>query len=162
MLVADNVRDAVAMCRCLTMFVLLTFCILTTLMDAMIGLYHAADRDAGFLHSHLLKRCHDRAWAIPCCRLWCHIIQALDYQRHLTCIHSTYDQKRIMYVELVVMLLRLRDLMLQMCSREEGYAALEGIKQKLLDKNMSEEAAEQSLSTEVRFGCSMPGVSLIK
>lgn len=39
--------------------------------------------------------------------------------------------------------------MLQMCTREEGYAALEGIKQKLLDRNVSEEAAEQSLSTEV-------------
>ena len=42
--------------------------------------------------------------------------------------------------------------MLQMCSREEGYAALEGIKQKLLDKHVSEEDAEQSLSTEVQFG----------
>lgn len=42
--------------------------------------------------------------------------------------------------------------MLQMCSREEGYAAQEGIKQRLLDKNVSEEAAEQSLSAEVRFG----------
>lgn len=41
--------------------------------------------------------------------------------------------------------------MLQMCSREDGYAALEGIKQKLLDKNMSEEAAEQSLSAEVHL-----------
>ena len=39
--------------------------------------------------------------------------------------------------------------MLQMCSREEGYAALECIKQKLLDRDLSEEAAEQSLSTEV-------------
>ena len=38
---------------------------------------------------------------------------------------------------------------LQMCSREEGYAALECIKQKLLDKDVPEEAAEQSLSTEV-------------
>lgn len=37
----------------------------------------------------------------------------------------------------------------QMCSREEGYAALECIKQKLLDKEVSEEAAEASLSTEV-------------
>ena len=36
-----------------------------------------------------------------------------------------------------------------MCSREEGYAALECIKQKLLDKDVPEEAAEQSLSTEV-------------
>ncbi|KAL3161007.1 hypothetical protein ABBQ38_009393 [Trebouxia sp. C0009 RCD-2024] len=35
-----------------------------------------------------------------------------------------------------------------MCSREEGYAALECIKQKLLDKEVSEEAAEASLSTE--------------
>lgn len=38
-----------------------------------------------------------------------------------------------------------------MCSREEGYAASECIKQKLLDKDVSEEAAEQSLSTEVSF-----------
>ena len=38
---------------------------------------------------------------------------------------------------------------MQVCSREEADAALEGIKQKLLDKNVSEEAAEQSLSAEV-------------
>lgn len=44
--------------------------------------------------------------------------------------------------------------MLQMCSREDGDAALEGIKQKLLDKDFSEEGAEQSLSTEVRLDCS--------
>lgn len=38
---------------------------------------------------------------------------------------------------------------MQVCSREEADAALECIKQKLLEKGMSEEAAEQSLSLEV-------------
>ena len=42
---------------------------------------------------------------------------------------------------------------MQVCSRGDGDAALEGIKQKLIEKDMSEEVAEQHLCAEV---CNMP------
>ena len=38
-----------------------------------------------------------------------------------------------------------------MCGREEGDAALEAIKQKLMDRGVAEDVAEQQLSTEVQL-----------
>jgi len=37
------------------------------------------------------------------------------------------------------------------CGREEGVAALEAIKQKLMDRGVAEHVADQQLSTEVQF-----------
>jgi len=37
------------------------------------------------------------------------------------------------------------------CGREEGDAALEAIKQKLMDRGVAEDVAEQQLSTEVQL-----------
>ncbi len=39
----------------------------------------------------------------------------------------------------------------QVCGREEGDAALEAIKQKLMDRGVAEDVAEQQLSTEVQL-----------
>ena len=39
--------------------------------------------------------------------------------------------------------------MVQVCSREEGDTALEGIKERVMEKGASEEVAEQQLSTQV-------------
>ena len=38
-----------------------------------------------------------------------------------------------------------------MCGREEGDAALEAIKQKLMDRGVAEDVADQQLSTEVQL-----------
>ncbi len=38
---------------------------------------------------------------------------------------------------------------MQVCNREEGEGALESIKQKVLEKDVAEDVAEQQLSTEV-------------
>ena len=38
-----------------------------------------------------------------------------------------------------------------MCGREEGDAALEAIKQKLMDRGVAEHVADQQLSTEVQL-----------
>lgn len=103
-------------------------CIPITSMDAVIGRYRFADRGVIAYKLYI-----DRGSCIALCST-CDGVRLLG-------VHATEDAW-----------LRVRGLMLQMCSREEGYAALEGIKQKLLDKHVSEEDAEQSLSTEVQFG----------